>query len=88
MRTIYRYQFKMDTREETFLAPFGAKFLHFGARKGDLSIWFEVEDSGFFQERTFALYLTGQEVEPGFQHLGTYVASVKYIWHLYEKVGP
>jgi hypothetical protein len=66
------------------MVPAGSRFLHFANQNGDLVFWAEVDNNAADAEiRHFAVYNTGQNIDPGYVYRGT--ASVgPIVWHLYE----
>lgn len=87
MNRIFRYEVPVIDCP-TISLPVGSQFLHFniGAR-GELAVWFLVNDQADVKPVSFRLYGTGHPVDcdpngwPG-HFLGTAV-SPPFVWHLF-----
>lgn len=93
MRTIYKYELKVDTLNEIPLPSYGVKILSVGNQRDNLCMWVEQESSEtlnkytgkphILKERYFLALGTGHEVVENLTYIGTAIIE-PYVWHVYE----
>ena len=64
-----------------------AKFLYAATQKGVPQVWVQhCPDSSVKVKAELRIYPTGEEIEEGFEFLGTYLEDDgNYVWHVYAK---
>jgi len=101
MRTIWKFQFKIDDEVEIEM-PIGARILHVGTQGDERQtalpspfLWAMVESTAKKHRRKFLIFGTGHELprlpidEPlpnDLQHIGTFqMRGGLLVWHMFEK---
>lgn len=85
MRTIYRYLTAVDDEPTTIVGCLNGPIVHVASRHGadTVEFWIDgrTEDTS---TRTFRVYGTGHVVPDDAVYLGTTLAALGLVWHLYE----
>ena len=97
MRTIWKFPLEFVNGPDGWLArvtmPRGATVVHFahvyrgpldnGPRKGEPTIWAEVDPTAPNERATFQIFGTGDDVPDAAYHVATWDAE-PFVWHLYD----
>jgi len=89
-KTIFKYELEATIHLQSIVMPKGAKILHFGNQRDQLTIWAEVDESEIVLEtRLFQVLDTvvSQLLEERkLSYIGTalFHKSGVFVWHLYE----
>ena len=87
---VYRYPVPVTTPGEAVAVdlPRDARIVRVGAqphRGAPFVVWAEVNPHAPLQRRQFTIVPTGQDVDPGWAHVGSYGTNDnEYVWHAYE----
>ena len=84
MRTIYKYNLPFQEEQGTLKIPKGYQIIHFGVQSGLPTLWVEVDSDQPSEEVQYAVFGTGWEIPPDWEHVGTWMESI-FVWHLYRR---
>lgn len=81
---IYKYQIGLNRRPGISM-PRGAKILHLALQHDEPHIWAMVDPAADHEERQFAVWGTGHEIDTaGLTYVGTWQKD-GFVWHLFER---
>ena len=84
MRTIYKYQLNLETKETVVPATHGAKLIHVGQDPaGENCLWLELDPAQEAQKYRFAVIGTGDRVPDDMVHCGS-IQDGPFMWHVYS----
>lgn len=87
MRTIHKYELKINDELQGFSLPHNSGLIHFGEQDGQLFMWVEVNTTEKeYSDCVFFVVGTGQEIDQDgvSQHCKTVQMSNGLVWHIYE----
>lgn len=85
MRTIHKYQLRLDVDEMAFAVPLGAKPLSVGLQNQIPYLWCEVETENREVSMEIHIYATGQEIDKKrwLEFIGRYTLTDGTEWHVF-----
>jgi len=87
MKTVYKYEFKMQNDFEVFEMPSASFPLSVGVQNGVPCMWCQVETDNFLVKRKFRIVGTGHMI-PNTVRLSHFVGTVQippFVWHIWEE---
>lgn len=85
MRTVYRYLIPVNDEPTTVVACLKGVIVHVASRHSPDTVEFWIDGKKTdTADRTFRVVGTGHPVPDGATYLGTALAAMGLVWHLYE----